>query len=94
MAVIPFADRFEANLETRNLLAHGFCEFLHTPAGDHGLLFLKWEHSAKADDIVRRRSFRMEDLATQRDEIAALADEAIRLVGVIHGSLVWGAREA
>lgn len=97
--LIPFAaelisviDRFEERHETRNLLAHGYCEYLHTPDGDAGLQFQKFHRQDARDDARLIRLFRLPDLLAERESLVALSDEAVRLFVRIHEHFGWTAR--
>jgi hypothetical protein len=85
-------DRFEERHETRNLLAHGFCEYLHTPSGDAGLQFQKWHRQDDRDDARLIRCFRLPDLLAERDSLVALSHEALHLFWRMHRHFGWIAR--
>ena len=85
-------DRFENRHETRNLLAHGFCEYLVTPQGDSGLKFQKWHRSPTRQDARLIRCFRLADLQAEKESFTTLATEAMRLFYQIHDHCGWVAR--
>jgi hypothetical protein len=85
-------DRFEERHETRNLLAHGFCEYLCTPAGDAGLQFQKWHRQEDRDDARLIRCFRLPDLEAEQESLVALSDEALHLFMRMHRHFGWKAR--
>jgi hypothetical protein len=81
-------DRFEERRDTRNLLAHGLCSYLYTPAGDAVLEFKKWHRQDGRDDVFKQ-CFRLPDLASERDSLVALSDEAMRLFMRMHEYAGW-----
>ena len=85
-------DRFEERHEVRNLLAHGYCEYLHTPSGDAGLQFQKWHRQGDRDDARLIRLFRLPDLLAERDSLVALSDETLRFFVQMHIHFGWTAR--
>ncbi|ATP18289.1 MULTISPECIES: hypothetical protein [Sphingobium] len=96
----PFADRlittldaFEANDWVRNLLAHGFCTFHHTPTGDAGLTFSKFDRdaaqAAEDDFALIERTFRLVDLEYHRAQLTAQAQDAVQLFSTIHDEFGW-----
>ena len=85
-------DRFEERHETRNLLAHGYCEYLHTAIGDAGLQFQKWHRQDDRDDARLIRCFRLPDLVAERDSLVALSGEALDLFMRMHSHFGWKAR--
>ncbi|WP_157235008.1 hypothetical protein [Methylosinus sp. LW4] len=84
-------DRFEERHETRNLLAHGFCEYLCTPSGDAGLQFQKWHRQEDRDDARLIRCFRLPDLAAEENSLVALSHEALCLFQRMHRHFGWEA---
>ena len=80
-------DEFSNHHETRNLLAHGFCEFHFTKKGDFGLQFRKWHRQEGRQDALLLRTFRLRDLEAQKIELTALAQRALLLFRRIHDSL-------
>ena len=80
-------DNFEKKHETRNLLAHGFCEFLYTPDGDAGMRFSKWHYQPDRQDARLQRTFRLNDLQREQTELTALASKAVELFFRIHDDL-------
>ena len=92
-ALEPLLDGFAANQEVRNLLAHGYCEFHHTPTDDAGVYFRKFER-AKAEETgndaaLLEKTFRLIDLEYHRVQMIALADSAMDLVSNLHVGLGW-----
>ena len=85
-------DHFENGHDTRNLLAHGFCEYLVTPEGDSGLQFQKWHRSPVRQDARLIRCFRLADLQTEKESFSALASDAMHLFYRIHDHFGWVAR--
>lgn len=84
---------FEANHDVRNLLAHGFCVFHHTPTGDAGFVFRKFERGdASKDeeaDMLVQRTFRLVDMHYHKEQLAALAQRAVEVFAKIHAELGW-----
>ena len=93
----PYADdlnsiikRFEHHNWTRNLLAHGFCEYFMTPSGDAAFQFQKWQRGAeRADDSRTIRQFRLSELKAEREVFVTLAQDAMRLFLRIHTDCGW-----
>lgn len=83
---------FEKGHETRNLLAHGFCEFLVTPDGDTGIQFQKWHRHERRQDARLIRCFRLQDLEREEKSFAALAQSGLVLFRQVHDSFGWTAR--
>lgn len=86
-------DDFEASDQVRNLLAHGFCTFHHTPTGDAGLTFRKFDRDAAQDAedefALIERTFRLINLEYHKVQLIAQADEALRLFAEIHDAFGW-----
>lgn len=86
-------DAFDGNHEVRNLLAHGFCTFHHTPTGDAGLVFRKFERGDVANgedpDILVQRTFRLIDLQYHRTQFVAQSHDALQTFLQIHADLGW-----
>ena len=78
---------FEKKHETRNLLAHGFCEFLYTSDGDAGMRFSKWHRQQDREDARLQKTFRLNDLQREQTELAAVASRAVELFYKIHADL-------
>ena len=78
---------FENHHETRNLLAHGFCEFLHTPKGDCGFQFRKWHRVEGRQDAQLQRIFRLVDLEYEKAIVVELSQRALKLFYLIHDRL-------
>ncbi|MBT2187215.1 hypothetical protein [Sphingobium nicotianae] len=95
---IALLDAFEGNHEIRNPLAHGFCEFHHTPEGDAGFIFRKFDRvaAAEADDegayIIR--TFRLIDLQYHREQLIDQSSQAIQLFHDIHTAFGWAGTPA
>lgn len=87
-------DAFDANHPVRNLLAHGFCEFNFTAAGDAGLLFRKFERGdverGEKADILVQRTFRLIDIRSHRERFEAQAQRALEVFAIVHFDLGWG----
>lgn len=96
----PFAGKlsrvlegFTANDELRNLLAHGFCTFLHTPDNDAGFQFRRFErpHPDGEDDYrLTERTLRLIDLQYHREQLVHEASNALDVFRKIHAELGWG----
>jgi len=86
--------KFEQGHEVRNLLAHGFCEFLSTTSGDTGIQFQKWHRRAGKPDARLVRCFRLPDLVREERSFVALAEEAMTLFWEIHEYFGWVDRPA
>ena len=84
--------RFEEGHNTRNLLAHGFCEYIHTQSGDAGLKFQKFHRDKGQDNAHLIRIFQLVDLKVERDRFVELSDEALRLFMRVHKYFGWTAR--
>jgi hypothetical protein len=96
----PYADTLEPMLaafsdsqEVRNLLAHGYCEFHHTPTGDAGFSFRKFDR-AKAegtgdDAALLEKTFRLVDLEYHRLQMIALSENAMELISNLHVAMGW-----
>jgi hypothetical protein len=86
---------FEQHQRLRNLLAHGFCTFLHTPDGDAGFRFRKFDRpltgAAELDDdhVLTEQVFRLIDLEYHREQLVAQAQNALLVFAAIHGALGW-----
>ena len=85
-------ERFENGHETRNLLAHGFCEYLYTADGDTGLQFQKWHRMPDRQDARLIRCFRIADLQTEKESFSMLADEVLGLYWRMQDHFNWVAR--
>lgn len=85
--LIAILDEFEDHHETRNLLAHGFCEFLYTDDGDCGLQFRKWHRMPERQDAQLIRTFRLVDLEYEKTIIIELSKRALILFFRIHDRL-------
>ncbi len=72
-------NRFLQWENTRNLLTHGFCEFVFTKKGDRGMRFKRWhrEKGQLRPDLKRARDFRIEDLQREVRELTALSVEVV-----------------
>ena len=82
--------RLESNSATRNLLAHGFCEYLMTPSGDAAFKFQKWQRgSDRGDDDLIIREFRLSDLEAEREVFVNLAQDALGLFLRTHTDFGW-----
>lgn len=89
----PLLAAFSANQEVRNLLAHGYCEFHHTPAGDAGFYFRKFDR-AKAEETgndaaMLEKTFRLVDLEYHRVQMIALSENAMGLISNLHVAMGW-----
>ncbi len=84
-------DRFEERHNTRNLLAHGFCTYRHTPGGDADLQFRKFHRQDGRDDELIR-CFRLPDLVAEKEGLVVLSDEALNLFMRMHKHFGWTAR--
>ena len=80
-------DEFEHHHETRNLLAHGFCEFHYTPTGDCGLQFRKWHRVEGRQDAQLQKTFRLVDLEYERTIIVEPSQRTLSLFHRIHDRL-------
>ena len=80
-------DEFENHHETRNLLAHGFCEFLYTDDGDCGFQFRKWHRVPDRQDAILMKTFRLIDLEYEKTIIVELSQRALHLFFAIHDRL-------
>ena len=85
-------DQFEARHETRNLLAHGFCEYLYTPDGDAALQFQKWHRQPSRNDARLIRQFRLSEMQTEMESFSKMAQDAMVLFQKIHTHFGWAAR--
>jgi hypothetical protein len=92
----PFADessaiinRFDDRHETRNLLAHGFCEFHWSRSGTAGMEFRKFHRQPDRDDAQLIRAFTTEALEAEKVEFTALATDAVNLYIQIHRHFGW-----
>lgn len=85
--LIGILDEFENHHETRNLLAHGFCEFHHTPDGDFGFYFRKWHRVPDRQDAQLQRTFRLIDLEYEKTTIVELSRKALGVFYRIHDRL-------
>ena len=86
-------NNFEKNHDLRNLLAHGFCTFLHTPDGDSGFMFRKFDRPLEdegADHVLTQELFRLVDLEYHRAQLVAQAQHALNIFQAIHEALGWG----
>jgi hypothetical protein len=86
-------DGFEEYQDVRNLLAHGYCEFHHTPSGDCGMYFRKFDR-AKAEETGDpaakiEKTFRLIDLEYHRTQLVAQSDRALDLISTIHVHFGW-----
>jgi len=99
-ALTPYTERlgailnaFELTHDTRNLLAHGYCQLHYTPDGDAGLVFQKFDREAATmtnnDGARIQRTFRLADLRQQRDESVALAQQALMTFTTVASELGW-----
>jgi hypothetical protein len=85
-------DRFEERRETRNLLAHGFCMYLHAPDGDAVLQFRKWHRQPGRDDAQLIKCFRFSDLEAEKGSLVTLSNEAMGLFMRMHKHFGWNAQ--
>jgi ADP-ribose pyrophosphatase YjhB (NUDIX family) len=90
--LLSIVDRFEERHETRNLLAHGFFVYLHTPSGDAGFQFKKWHRQDDGDDKQLIRTFRLSDLKSERENFVSLSQEALQLFRRMHQHFGWEGR--
>ncbi|WP_070152621.1 hypothetical protein [Sphingobium phenoxybenzoativorans] len=91
--LLPIIDQFEKTEETRNLLAHGFCQFHYTPSGDAGLYFQKFHRQPDRDDARLVKTFTPRALQEERDRIVPLAHSMLMLVVDIHNHFGWLQRD-
>ena len=91
-ALEELLDTFETTHEVRNLLAHGFCEYLFTPDGDAALQFQKWHRQPHREDARLIRSFRLQDLEREKQTMTALSTRAVLLFRNLHDHFGWVAR--
>lgn len=93
-SILAILDAFETNHDIRNLLAHGFCEFHFTSTGDAGLVFRKFERQKTEDkeeaDSLIVRTFRPIDMQYHREQLVALAQQALETFAKIHFDFGWG----
>jgi len=86
-------DAFSNNHDTRNLLAHGFCEFHHTPSGDAGLVFSRFERGGGAEnqneDSLVVRTFRLVDLQYHEAQLTHQSKAALELFTEMYAELGW-----
>jgi hypothetical protein len=87
--LLSILDRFEAQHETRNLLAHGFCEFLYTNAGEIGFRFRKFHRQPDRDDARLVRTFTPEAMQAEAVSSIALSQEALSLFSQLHNHFGW-----
>jgi hypothetical protein len=87
--LISIIERFEKGHETRNLLAHGFCEYIYTPTGDAGFRFQKWHRQPDRDNARLIRQFRLSDLRAEKDAFVNLSQDAMALFIRIHADFGW-----
>jgi len=89
----PLLEAFLANQEVRNLLAHGFCEFHHTPTGDAAFYFRKFDRTKAEetgdDAAMLERTFRLVDLHYHRVQIVELSKEVMNLIARMHTAMGW-----
>lgn len=90
--LISIVDRFEERHETRNLLAHGFCTYLHTSSGDAAFEFKKWHRQDDRNDTKLIRTFRLSDLKSERENFVSLSQEALQLFKRMHQHFGWKGR--
>lgn len=89
----PMLAAFADNQEVRNLLAHGYCELHHTPTGDAGFYFRKFDR-AKADETgndaaMLEKTFRLVDLEYHRVQMIGLSEHAMNLISNLHVAMGW-----
>jgi hypothetical protein len=82
-------DRFDDRHETRNLLAHGFCELHWTKSGAAGFEFRKFHRQPDRDDARLIRTFTPEALVAESDEFVAIGRDAVGLYIRIHRHFGW-----
>jgi hypothetical protein len=87
--LVSIADRFEQGHETRNLLSHGFCEFVFTKAGKTGFYFQKFHRQPGRDEARLARTLTPDAMQQEADTFVALADEALKLFVRIHAHFGW-----
>lgn len=89
----PLLAAFSANQEVRNLLAHGYCEFHHTPTGDAGFYFRKFDRAnaeeTDNDAAMLEKTFRLVDLEYHRVQMIALSENAMDLISNMHVVMGW-----
>ena len=90
--LLTVINRFDEGHDIRNLLAHGFCVYLHTSNGDAASQFQKWHRQPDRDDAQLIRTFRLSDMASEKKEFVSLANEALCLFKEIHDHFGWSAR--
>lgn len=88
-ALIAILDRFDRGHDTRNLLAHGFCEFHRARNGETGMQFQRFDRQPNRDDALVIRLFRPADLESEKIEFTNLAHEAVDLFITIHRHFGW-----
>lgn len=85
-------DRFEQEHETRNVLVHGYCEFIFDSTGSGFFRFQKWHYEEGKDDAILTRVFLGYQLEEQYDKSVNMADDAIKLFVSIHNHFGWVGR--
>lgn len=72
-------EAFERQHETRNLLAHGFCEFHHTPDGDAGFAFRRFIRAANSESghELLQKTFRLVDLEYHQAQMVEQASQRL-----------------
>lgn len=87
--LMSLIDRFIENHELRNILAHGFCEFLYTRDGQKtGLRFQKF-HRADGVEQMLFRTLPMPDFASECATMTAVARDGMALFVRVHIAMRW-----
>lgn len=82
-------EQLAARQDIRNLLVHGFCTIVHTPAGELGFHFQKFHRHPDRQDARLIRTFTLEQLHNERDGQAVFATAALQLFAGIHDRFGW-----
>ena len=79
--------RFAARNETRNLLAHGYSEYVFTDRENWVMRFRKWHREREQPEkvMILQRDFTLEEFKREAREIGDLAKEVFNSLGNIEG---------
>lgn len=91
-SIARMLDRFIENHELRNLLAHGYCQFIATPNGEVGfrhMLFIRDRSGGGRDDLLWTLDVSLSEMRAHADRLTGLAEDGHKLFWLIHHTLGW-----
>lgn len=80
---------FDKQHETRNLLAHGFAQFMYNSKNECWFDFRKLHRDRTIDNGLMVRQFTLSELEQEKQETALIAQTAMMLFRDIHSHFGW-----